>query len=152
VDPATFDVVTTTTISPRRRPLGLRPDQRAGIGAGVALLLLLFGSTLVPDPPPTVRQVTIVNPHSWQANVAVGRTGSDPGWIPVATPNRASTFTTHDVIDQGPTWLIRFSYAGLQTTATVARADLARSNWIIRVPDQFADALSAAGVAPSSDG
>lgn len=97
--------------------------------------------------PAHVDEVTFDNPHEWPATIRA--TGGDrDGWQGVGTVERESEQTFQDVLDQGDTWVFRFSYVGEVVELRVSGAQLAEDRWRLRVPDEFADALRAADVVP----
>lgn len=123
--------------------------RRRGV-VGVVVIVLLWaggiaGVTRGLRVPTYVEQVTVDNPHLWQANVDVtGRDGA--GWVGLGTVERESRSTFHDVVDQGDTWVFTFGYAGQDAEVRVSRSELERADWQITVPDQLAEQLRTAGV------
>jgi hypothetical protein len=117
-------------------------------GVAVAALTLLV---VVPAtrPPSVVDGVTIVNPHAWSVEVSVtGREGD--GWTGVGTVGREQTQTFEEVMDQGRSWIFRFSYGGVDGgELVVSRGQLERARWTITVPEVFSARMRAAGIEPS---
>jgi len=107
--------------------------------------LLLPGSRL----PSYVDDITVVNPHQWDAGLEVTGTERD-GWLGMGTVDRNASRRFEQVIDQGEQWVFRFGYAGVDGgELVVPRAELETSGWKVTVPQQFAERMRAAGVGPS---
>lgn len=131
---------------------GPRPVRRAevvGVAAtvvlGVAAIAVVVSTLRLPA---HVDEVTIDNPHEWSASVRV--TGGDrDGWLRVGTVERETEQSFLELVDQGGAWVFRFSYAGEVAEVRVRGAELEEDGWQVRVPDELADALRAAGVAPT---
>jgi hypothetical protein len=118
-----------------------------GLAALLAVYIVTFQSLRMPQ---VVPRLMIVNPHDWFANVEVSR-GGGGSWMPLPGVDRQGTRQLQEVFDQGSTWRFRFSYATVDgAEVTISRNDLAAANWTIRVPDQFAQRLQQAAMAPSS--
>ena len=94
-----------------------------------------------------VERIVIDNPTDFIANVDVTG-GARDGWLGIATADAHSAKTVEQVYDQGSTWIFRFSYSGHEEEIQISRAELARSDWRVQVPDSFASALRARGVPP----
>ena len=118
--------------------------------ASAVVLAAMIGVTHVTELPPRVDRLTIVNPPPYHVNVAVsdGRGGSQ---LLVGTVRRDRTAAYEEVIDQGPTWRFRFSYAGVEAgDLVVTRATLQQDGWKLTVPDLVAQRLQAEGLGPSA--
>jgi hypothetical protein len=117
-----------------------------------ALALTLVLAVLVPatTTPEHVKGITFSNPHSWPAGVEAGGQNKG-GWVGIGAVDATGSRTFEEVLDQGPVWVFRFSYAGIDGgELAVPRAVLERSGWEVTVPDEFADRLRAAGMRPSA--
>ena len=127
--------------SPPRRIAG-----RRAAGAAVAVVLagfLLLGVTLNRSAP-KVSEVTVVNPHPWTA-VVKARAEGDRGWLVLGTVPRESESVFLETTDQGDRWVFAFSYGTTVVEEAVDRDDLEAAGWRLVIPDEFADALRAAG-------
>lgn len=120
--------------------------------AGVALVAVagvLFWALLVPALSGHARvTITVENPTDYAVAVAVSDgSGSELG-LGVAPPNKQRQF--HDVIDQGRSWQISFSYGGVEGgSVSATRAELERSG-SVEVPMSVARELAGAGLEPSA--
>ncbi len=130
------------------------PTTRWSVGllalGAVAVLgvLVLVSPTL--RSPAFVERVRVHNPHPWNAEVEVSDRHRS-GWLPLGTVARGKTGTFEGVIDQGDTWVVRFTYGGHDGAELVAeRTELERANWTITVPDSFAQHMKEAGVGESA--
>ncbi len=139
--------MSTVTSPPRPTPLG-------GLGHPlhfavlVAAVLAAIAVSFAVRVPAKIDRVEIRNPHRWPVTVEVGDVpGGHALGLGSVEPVEAQTF--EEVIDQGDTWVFRFSYASVEVERSVPRAELARNRWQITVPEEFAARLEAAGVAPS---
>jgi hypothetical protein len=109
--------------------------------AVVALLVAASGLRL----PAHVDQVMIDNPHEWPAHIQV--TDDRDGWVGVGTVGRETEQGFLEVVDQGDVWIFLFSYASEAVELRVSGAQLEDDDWRVTVPDGFAEALRARGVA-----
>jgi hypothetical protein len=135
---------------PRPAPARRRSDILGLLAAGVGLVAALGVLFLAMDAPPHVERVTINNPHEWSAAVEVSDERQQ-GWVGLGIVNKGVTHPFEEVLDQGRTWVFRFSYAGVDGgELRVSRADLQRSGWKIAVPDEFATRMREAGLEPSA--
>lgn len=107
-----------------------------------ALLIAAFAVRL----PAKVDEVTIDNPHVWSARVEVTDADRDR-WLGIGTVGRETERSFLDIGDQGEVWIFRFSYAGEAVELRVGRVQLEDDDWRVRVPDDFAETLRAAGIA-----
>lgn len=114
-----------------------------------ALVLMLVGLSLL-SLPSVVPKLTVVNPGAYQVHVEVSGSGKD-GWLDLGAVERESTKTLEELIDQGHTWLFRFSYGGVPAGETVVvRSALKRDGWRITVPAEVTERLRQTGMAPSA--
>ena len=94
-----------------------------------------------------VDKVVIDNPTAFTVKVDVSDQ-SRSGWLGLTTVEARSERTVEEVIDQGSTWIIRFSYSDYEEEIELSRAELERSGWRVEVPDSFAGALRDRGIRP----
>lgn len=133
------------------------PGLRARHGSVLALVLALaivaaVAVELVPrlQVPPDIARLRVVNPTVYQLNIDVSADADGP-WLDLGTFGREGTKTIEQVGDQGRSWLFRFSSGGLDAgRLALARSDLAKAGWTVRVPDAVGERLRAKGLAPSA--
>jgi hypothetical protein len=126
----------------------------AAAGLGVAVLLIVAMVTIgrSANGPDFVDHLTIVDGTAYTVDVDVAGARGD-GWVGVGTVGAGRTARFEEVVDQGPTWLIRFSYADVDGgEVRVTRAQLERDGWRVTVPADVATRLAAAGLAPARTG
>ena len=108
----------------------------------------LFGPRLLGGPA-FVDEISIVNPSEYDVHVEVSG-GGEEGWMSVTTATQRSTAAAQAVIDQGATWVFRFSTQGRPGgEVRISRADLRREAWAVRVPDAVVDSFRSRGVPAS---
>ncbi len=121
----------------------------AVVALGLATLLLM--TVFVFDDPSFVPRVELDNPSEYDINVAVAPS-TDGATMPLGVALQHCVTPYHAVIDQGATWVVRFSAQGHDAGfVTVARADLVRDGWRLRVPDDVAARLRANVTAPPQE-
>jgi hypothetical protein len=97
-----------------------------------------------------VPRLSIVNPYEWRAHVELAGAGN-AGWMPLLGVDRQATRELQQVYDHGSTWRFRFTYGNVDGgEIRMTRAELVAANWTVRVPDQFAQRMRQAAIAPSS--
>jgi hypothetical protein len=94
-----------------------------------------------------VDEVVLSNPTAYVATVEVND-GAGSGALSLATVPARSEVTVKEVIDQGPTWSFRFTYAGYEEGMRLSRSQLQRSDWHVVIPESFETALRDRGVVP----
>jgi hypothetical protein len=95
-----------------------------------------------------VAHVRVDNQTPYDVAVDVAGATRD-GWMGAGFAQRRTTTEFSDVVDQGATWVFRFSYAGVDAgEVTVARSTLEGAGWRVAVPASVVDRLVAAGVSP----
>ena len=136
-------------IRPRPAPLRRKGDLGTVVIAAVVAALALLVVAPAIRAPAFVDRVTVVNPHPWRVEVDV--TGSQrAGVVGLVSMGRERTQILEDVMDQGPSWVFRFSYGGVDGGAlVVSRAALEQARWTITVPEEFAARMREAGMGPS---
>jgi hypothetical protein len=132
------------------RPTTQQPAARARPYLGVAMMagLLLAVIAIVDSAlrvPAHIDELTVDNPHPWMASIDVTDADRD-GWVGVGTVEREQRQTFRSILDQGPRWTIRFTYAGIDVEETLTSFELGRRGWRVTVPDELADRLRAAAV------
>lgn len=139
-----------STVATPPRPLPLR--RRIGawalaLATGAAFALILTVRSVV-EPPSRVERIEIANPHQWMAMVDVtdARRTQELG---LGAVDRTKSQSFEEVIDQGDTWIFRFSYAGVDVERAIPRDELERDGWKVTVPDEFAERLEAQGTPPT---
>src|SRR4051794_12940071 len=112
-----------------RRVTALGPPLLAVCFAVVIVVVLLRAR-----PPATVHEITVRNPHRWDAHIAVSSDGT--GVLGLGTVGRQRTSAFQDVIDHGRRWVFSFQYGGVDGgTLVLTRTQLDRTDWAITVPD-----------------
>jgi hypothetical protein len=96
-----------------------------------------------------VERLVLVNPTDY--NVLVDAKGGDgASWLPLGIANRNAETVKEELIDMGPTWVFRFSYAGEQLSQDpISRRDLVRRRWRYEIPERVGQSLKEKGYAPS---
>jgi len=128
------------------------PDKRRRtlvyIVGAVVLAGIVLAFVAMSGGPKFISRVTVVNPTAYDLDVDIA-SGAGDGWTGLGTVERTGDETFQDVVDQGDTWIFRFSYGG-KTAGEVRMTsqDLSRARWRVEVPPTFADTLRAAGVSP----
>ncbi|HEY7106063.1 MAG TPA: hypothetical protein VH986_06655 [Acidimicrobiia bacterium] len=124
------------------------PIARGTLVVIVSLAMIGVGLWLV-QAPSFVDHVDVKNSTGYDLSVDVTGAQRD-GWLPISVATGGDTNTvTKAVVDQGDTWIFRFSYAGREAgELRVPRAQLERHGWQITVPTSVADDLRNAGVLP----
>ena len=136
--------VTTPLPAPGRHHHELFSVARArAVGALAAMLVALVVITnIVFDDPTFVDRISFENRSRYDLRLEVSNDGGT-GWLPVGVASQRCTTDFHLVIDQGPTWRIRFHSQGSEGgQITVTRADLQRADWTFQIPDSVEAQLS----------
>jgi hypothetical protein len=117
----------------------------AAVLAVAVVLVVVMSLTAGPK---FVSRLTIVNPTAYDLQVDA-TDGWRHGWTAVGTAGRGGTDSFQDVVDQGDTWIMRFSYGG-NTAGELrfTRPELAGLQWRVTVPASFGETLRAAGTTP----
>ena len=137
-----------TRTQPRSTPLR-SPHQAVGLFLGAAVLAVLIVAPSL-APATFVPRITVENPTPFDVNVDVSA-GSGGGRIQVGTVDRETEGTLEEVADPGPTWVFRFSYGGVDgADVTVSRSALRADGWLVTVPAEVNERLTAAGFAASA--
>jgi hypothetical protein len=100
-------------------------------------------------PPPTVDQITIVNPTGYDLDVDVA--GPERGsWLPVSIAEAGSEGVAEEVTDQGQVWIFRFLHWGEPVgELSLTRDELLRDGWRVEVPEEVEERLRELGRPPS---
>jgi hypothetical protein len=114
--------------------------------SAILLVLFLMGGC---DDVSLVDRVVLVNSTDYDVVVDVkGAEGTT--WLGLGTAHRKTETAKDEVIDQGETWIFRFSYAGEDLgDERVSRADLVKNNWRYEIPERVGQTLQEKGYAPS---
>jgi hypothetical protein len=133
-----------------------RPDMRArgpelvpAIVISIIVAVLFVVAALAIRMPDTV-SFTVANQSAWRAEVQI-RSASGTGWTDVGGVGRDSDLTFLEVPDQGSSWVVRYSYAGVTEDVEVSRDELAANGWRLEVPDGLATELADRGVPETLD-
>jgi len=120
----------------------------AMVFAASAFVLWLMVAVVFRDPG-FVDRVRIDNPTGYDIHVDIAERDAQSR-LPLGVAGQRCTTEFQDVIDPGPTWVVRFTAQGRDAgELTVSRTELERDGWTVRVPDEVVDRLAAAG-APST--
>jgi hypothetical protein len=98
------------------RPGPRRARWRAVAGSELAVLIVAAAIAagigwVVLDAPPSIDELAVTNLSEYDITVQVSD-GDRDGWTPLATVGRRSTRVVVDVLDQGDTWVFRFTAQG----------------------------------------
>lgn len=129
------------------QPAEPRPRLSGVVGIVVPAVFWIAATAVVTAAirtPPHVDRITVDNPHPWHVHVEATDPDRD-GWVGIGGVEREDRHTVEQVLDQGDTWIIRFSYAGQSTETEVSRDQLEQDGWQVVVPDRLADRLRATG-------
>ena len=110
-----------------------------------AALFAVVVTAFVVQSPSRAPDVTIDNPTPYDLTVKVSDRSSDD-WMGFALVDAQSQTVVGAPIDQGSEWILDF---GDGREYPIKRSVLRDAGWRLRVPDEVADRLAAAGVAPS---
>ena len=137
----------TLTRPPRSEPaIGRRLGAVAAVVATAATVLV--GSWVVRGPD-FVDRLTVENPTRFDVDVDVA--GADGRVLELTQVLAGRTKTVRDVIDQGRSWTVTFSYAGTDAgSVEIERAALEDDDWRIEVPADVEEELETAGYEPRS--
>lgn len=129
-----------TRFNPRALVLGVLLT--VSVGAGIAIVI---NTTALPD---TVDSLTVDNRTEFPLGVEV-RGGEGESWLGVGTVPAGESKAFPRVLDQGQTWLVRFSAQGETSNQyRFSRQDLVVEDWTLNVPDTVTEDLRANGVEP----
>lgn len=135
----------------RPRPVQRKLGGQLLVGAGVlatALVAVLLFSDLRSHA--FVGRLTMTNDSRYTVQVDVSN-GDRDGWLSLGAVGRESTRVAREVLDPGPTWVFRFTYAGRDVgELQVVRSELRDQGWTVVVPPDVADRLSTEGAPPSA--
>lgn len=139
-----------TTTQPMRPSASRRPPWSAPVAVVVIVVLGLVLSQLlrVLEVPSHVERVSFENPTVYDLDVEVTDRARD-GWVGMGTAVGGATTKMEEILDQGDTWIFRFSGQGrdggeLQLT----RRQLERDGWKVTIPEEIGDTLKAQGAQP----
>jgi hypothetical protein len=135
-----------TLSRPETRPR--RRDVVPAVLVGLLLAGLLSFTALSLRTPDTV-SLTVSNPLSWRAEVAV-RPSDSSGWTGLGAVAREGELEFLQLPDQGRDWIVRYSYAGQSEEVAVSRDQLEADGWVVEVPASLGQRLRDAGVAQTT--
>ena len=131
---------------PARTERWKRPALVAAAILVVAIALVIVVS--LTSGPKFVSNLTVVNPTAYDLQVDATN-GARHSWTAVGTSTRGATDSFQDVVDQGDTWILRFTYAGKTAgELRLSHQELAGAKWRVTVPASFGEALRATGTTP----
>lgn len=111
-----------------------------------SIAAVVFTSWLVASPDRV--SLTVDNQTAYQLTIMATSADHD-GWLPVMVVGPGREQTKGGVIDQGATWILRFSGQGHDGgEITVTREQLRADDWHFTVPNDVADRLEADGATP----
>lgn len=132
-------------------PTPLRTPRRVvGLvfGALGVSAMLLWASYL--DSDSFVRRLMVDNQTEFHLNVHLSDLDRD-GWLDLGTITRETEGALEEVLDPGGTWVIRFSYGGVEAgELVIPRSTLREAGWRLAVPAEAGERLAAAGISPSA--
>lgn len=132
-----------------RPPRSERWKRPALVAAAVVVVAIaLFIVVSLTGGPKFVSRLTVVNQTAYDLQVDATDAGHH-GWTAIGTAGRSGTSSFQDVVDQGDTWILRFTYAG-QTAGELrfTHQELVGAQWRVTVPASFGEALRGAGTTP----
>lgn len=137
----------TLTRPPRSQPT---TGRRVGaVAAVIATVVVVLAGSWAVRGPDFVDRVTIENPTRFDVDVDVA--GSDGRVLELTQVLAGRTKVVRDVIDQGGSWTVTFSYAGTEGAAMrIDRTTLEDDGWRIEVPAEVEQKLESAGYEPRS--
>jgi hypothetical protein len=126
----------------RQRQLITGARVRAVGAAGALFVALVVITRIVFQDPTFIDRFSVENRSGYDIRIDVaGDDGS--GSMPLGVAAQRCTTVFDLVIDQGPTWRIRFHSQGVDGgEVTVTRADLQRANWTFQIPDSVETELT----------
>jgi hypothetical protein len=137
----------TLTRPPRSQPMIGR--RMGALAAVIATAVVVLGGSWAVRGPDFVDRVTVENPTRFDVDVDVA--GSDGRVLELTQVLAGRTKAVRDVIDQGKSWTVTFSYAGTEAGAMqLDRTTLEDDGWRIVVPAGVEQELESAGYEPRS--
>lgn len=138
---------TTTTGRPTGgAPFRVRRARIADFAIASVVVVMLVAVPRFLDAPHRVDRLTVENPTGYDISIEV-TDRRRRGWVAVGTVQRATTSTFEEIVDQGDVWIFRFSTQGEDSgELQVARQQLERDGWRMRVPAEVGEQLEVEGV------
>ncbi|MGH9280179.1 MAG: hypothetical protein ACRD12_19025 [Acidimicrobiales bacterium] len=133
----------------RPHPLQHNLGGRLMVGTAVAVVAIV-GILLMPGlRVPGFVDLSVSNPSRYAVQVDV--TGGDrAAWLNLGVVGRESTRDLREILDQGSTWVFRFSHAGRAAgELVVSRSQLRQDRWELAIPPDVAERLARSGVPAS---
>lgn len=110
----------------------------------VAGVLALLSVTLLDHRPERLDHLTVANDTDYELFIQVQ--GAEPGWLPLAVVSPHRTIRLDRPVDQGPTWLVRFTGQGRTADDLEITRDALRDlDWRLEVPESVGAELRAQG-------
>ncbi len=135
----------TLTRPPRSEPVTAR--RLGAVAAVIATAVFVLVGSWVVRGPDFVDRLVVENPTRFDVDVDVA--GTDGRVLELTQVLAGRTKTVRDVIDQGRSWTVTFSYAGTEAGAVeIDRARLEDDGWRIEVPAEVEQELESAGYEP----
>jgi hypothetical protein len=117
------------------------------VAAVIATAVFVLVGSWVVRGPDFVDRLVVENPTRFDVDVDVA--GTDGRVLELTQVLAGRTKTVRDVIDQGRSWTVTFSYAGTEAGAVeIDRARLEDDGWRIEVPAEVEQELESAGYEP----
>jgi len=122
------------------------------IAAVLGVLVLIVGLRVLEhaDHPGFVDRMTVANSTQFPVDVEIKAAG-DKSWLGLGTVDSRSRLDFHQVVDQGPDWVVRLvANGGAQVELPIARSALQQADWRVNVTPQIGAKLRQAGAIPFS--
>lgn len=133
-----------TTPEPRPRALML-------LLVSLLLAAIVVGAAIIPGGRGSIDEVSITNPGEFDVLVEVSG-GKGSSWVSLGYVPPTATETIDGVVDQGSTWVFRFTAQGEDVEVRASRASLKANGWKVSVPARFIESLRPTAPAPAGNG
>ena len=139
---------------PAHRPIRrFVPARRVGLAAvavAASFVALWLVSAVAFRDPDIVGRLRVDNPSGYDIHVEIAEPVGGGGRLALGVAGQRCTVEFADVVDPGPTWIVRFRTQGRDGgEVTVERSDLEQADWTLPVPTEVIDRFTAAGVPPA---
>jgi hypothetical protein len=137
-----------TRTEPRPTPLRSRHTAPGFLLGSAVLVVLLLAPSLGEDA--LISRLTIDNPTAFDVNVEVAGDGRS-GRFDLGTVTHETESIREEVADPGATWVLRFSYGGVDAgELSVERSTVRDAGWRLTVPTEVGERLAAGGFVASA--